>query len=226
MFYFNNTRKPDFRKIISITKDYNKYWQWRGFEMSAKLRDRELIFLDWINKKAKVLDIGCGNSRLAFELKNRKNCRVKVTDVSSIVINSLKQKGLEGFVLDLDKDFEIAEKFDYVILSEVLGYFNNPESVINKLKESADYFVISIPNIAFYRYRICLFFNGRFPAMWALHPSENIRFWSHTDFISWLQAMDLEVISVKTANGFLVGKNIFKNLLAHQICYLAKSKNN
>ena len=88
MFFFQGTRKPDFTKIEKI--NYDKYWIARGFKMREKLMEREVIFFDWIEKNSKVLDIGCGNSRLLYELKTKKNASVVGVDLSHLVIDNLK----------------------------------------------------------------------------------------------------------------------------------------
>lgn len=223
MFYFHGTRKPDFRGIKKI--DYNRYWRERGFELRDKLLEREEIFFDWISPGSLAADIGCGNSRLIYELKEKKNCCVFGIDISPLVIDNLKGMGIKGRVVDIESDgFNLEEKFNYLIISEVLEHIRNPEDLILKLKDKADYLIISAPNSAFYRYRFGLMFKGRFFTQWRSHPSEHLRYWSHRDFLDWLEAMGLEIIKTKSSNGFLM-KDIFPNLFGHQICYLAKSNN-
>jgi len=220
MFYFHGTRKPDFRNIKKI--DYDHYWRERGFELRNKLLEREEIFFDWIKAGKSTVDVGCGNSRLLFELKNKKNCRVFGIDISSLVINNLRRMGIEGEIADIESDdFNLNQKFDYLILSETLEHIRNPEDLIARLKDKADYLLISVPNSAFYRYRLGLMFKGRFFTQWRSHPSEHLRYWSHKDFLDWLKAMRLEIVKTKSSNGFLM-KDIFPNLFGHQICYLVK----
>jgi len=45
MFKFEGTKKPNFSEIKKI--DYNQYWAERGFEVSKKIKERELIILDF-----------------------------------------------------------------------------------------------------------------------------------------------------------------------------------
>lgn len=222
MFYFHGSRKPDFRNIKKI--DYNDYWRDRGFEMRTKLMEREVIFFDWIMENSKVLDIGCGTSRLLFELKTKKNCQVTGVDISPLVIESLQKAGIEGIVADIQSDeFRIEDHYDYIIASETLEHLSHPEDLLLKLYPHTDYFVLSVPNSAFYRYRLGLMFKGRFFTQWKSHPSEHLRYWSHKDFLDWLAAMNLDVVSTKASNGFQF-KDLWPNLFGHQICYLAKTR--
>ncbi|MFA6593804.1 MAG: radical SAM protein [Candidatus Buchananbacteria bacterium] len=222
-FFFEGTRRPDF-KNISKHLDYNQYWLERGFKLRSKLMEREVIFLDWINRGAKVLDLGCGSSRLPYELKEKKGCQVSGLDISSLVIDNLKRAGIGGVVADIESpDFHLADQYDYIVISEVLEHIKYPENLIAKIKNSADYLAISIPNSAFYRYRFGLMFGGRFFTQWMTHPAEHLRFWSHNDFLLWLNDLGLEVVKFKSSNGFRF-KDVWPNMFGHQICYLVKTK--
>jgi len=44
--------------------------------------------------------------------------------------------------------------------------------------------------------------------------------------MDWLGAMGLKIIKCQSSNGFKIGKNLWKNLLGHQICYLTKTDEN
>lgn len=220
MFYFRGARKPDFRNIKAI--DYDKYWRTRGFELRGKLMERERIFFDWIPEGSAVFDSGCGNSRLLYELKTKKNCRVAGCDASPVVLEGQKRVGVEVYAADIEApDFQIGGIYDYIIASEVLEHLRLPEELINKLSPHAQYLALSVPNSAFYRYRLGLMFFGRFATQWRYHPSEHLRFWSHKDFLEWLEAQNLQVEKFAASNGFWF-KDFWPNLFGHQMCYLAK----
>lgn len=222
MFYFKGTRKPDYTKTQKI--DYDRFWAERGFEMRSKLLEREQIFFDWISEESKVLELGCGNSRLLWELKNKKRCQVLAMDISALAIQGLLKEGINAKVANIeDPNFSIEGDFDYIIMSEVLEHLRFPEDMIKKLSAHTNFFVLSVPNSAFYRYRLGLLVRGRFFTQWAMHPSEHLRYWSHKDFLDWLRAMNLEVVRSRASNGFWF-KNFWSNMLGHQICYLAKTR--
>lgn len=230
MFLFPNTRKPNFGKIEPL--DYNCYWQERGFALHKKLRERDNIILTLIPAEANILDIGCGNSRLPVALKD-KGCQVTVADISPEVLKGYSQSGLEGIVLDLGKigqwENNLAH-YDYIILSEVLEHTTNPEEIITVLEKYTDNFLLTVPNSAFYRYRLHLMFSGRFFTQWVYHPSEHLRFWSHSDFLDWLSALNLSLVKSEASNGFtLFGflpglKNWWPNLFGHQIVYFCSTR--
>lgn len=222
MFYFSGSRKPDFRNIKK--SNYDDYWRVRGFSMRDKLMARENIFMDWISPGSKVLDIGCGNSRLLYELIQQKKCQVKAMDISLLVVEGLGKEGIPGETVDIESaNFSVSGQYDYIIASEVFEHMRDPEILIDKLKVQTKYLVLSIPNSAFYRFRLGLLLKGRFFTQWRHHPSEHLRYWSHKDFLDWLEAMGLEVVKYKASNGFEL-KHVWPNMFGHQICYLTRVK--
>lgn len=221
MFYFRGMRKPDFKNIKKI--DYDEYWRTRGFALRGKFMEREQIFFDWIAPNSRVLDVGCGSSRLLLELKEKKNCSVLGVDSSAIVLEGQKKAGVEVRLGDIEStEFNVEGYFDYIILSEVLEHLRDSESLVSKLAPHARHLAISVPNSAFYRYRFGLMFKGRFFTQWRYHPAEHLRFWSHSDFLEWLSALGLDVEKTVASNGFWF-KDICPNLFGHQICYLVST---
>lgn len=227
MFDFNGVRKPNYKRIQNL--DYDDYWRYRGLRLRKKLRPRELVFIDWIKENSSVLDIACGDSPVLHELKNKKFCQVEGFDISSAILKEQEKNGISIQTVDVASDnFKLEKEYDYIIMSELLEHLPYPENLIAKLKDKAKYLIISVPNSAFYRYRIGLMFYGRFFTQWVYHPAEHLRFWSCTDFLSWLEAQGLEVVDCKVSDGFSLGPiNFFKwwkNLFGHQICYLVRFK--
>ncbi len=222
MFYFKGTRRPNFKNIPETI--YPAYWQSRSLELRNKLMEREVIFFNWIEPKTKVLSLGCGNSRLLLDLKEKKNCLVYGLDIDENVVNLQKQFGIEVKRGDLAAiDFELKSyfdfNFDYIIMSELLEHLALPENLISKLKEQSRYFIFSVPNSAFYRYRLGLLCRGRFFTQWAVHPAEHLRFWSHLDFYDWLSGLGLKIIKCQSSNGPMFLKDLWSNMFGHQICY-------
>ena len=214
---------------MKSTLDYNEYWKNRGAKTRGKLMEREDVFLGWINNDSSVLDIACGNSGLLKKLKKDKRCRVEAFDIASIVVEEQKKEGIDARVRNItDKDFALEKTYDYIILSEIVEHLSLPEDLMLKVKDSANFLIITIPNSAFYRFRFKLFFCGRFFKQWAHHPSEHLRFWSHVDFLDWLDGLGFRVVKYEASNGMDIGPikfyKFWPNLFGHQICYLV-SKN-
>ncbi len=225
MFHFNGTRQPDFRNIEKI--DYDAYWKHRGFVINKKLKEREVIILNEIPANSRVLDVGCGNSLLPVRLKE-KGAMLEVADISTIVLDGFAAHGITSVQLDLEKisSLKLSKTYDYIILSEVLEHLTNPEDVLEALKSHTKKFVLTIPNSAFYRFRLHLMFFGRFFTQWVYHPSEHVRYWSHSDFKDWLAARGLRLLKSEASNGLsILSLPLYRwwpNLFGHQICYIVE----
>ncbi|MBX4197913.1 methionine biosynthesis protein MetW [Candidatus Parcubacteria bacterium] len=226
MFYFSNSGKRGFTNITAV--DYDAYWKERGFKINEKLKEREVIILNEIPAHAKVLDIGCGNSLLPVRLKE-KGCDVTVADISTVVLNEYKKIGFKTLHIHLEDTahLQFASPFDYIIMSEVLEHTRNPEEILTALRPYTRTFVLTIPNSAFYRYRFHLMFTGTFIRQWVHHPGEHLRYWSHTDFLAWLNAFNFNVKKAVASNGFdsmgIPFYTYFPNLFGHQICYFVET---
>ncbi|MFA6160960.1 MAG: methionine biosynthesis protein MetW [Patescibacteria group bacterium] len=224
MFNFPWIRKPNYPKLARL--DYDEYWKTRGFAIKNKLREREECILANIPSGSKVLDIGCGNSKLPIALKE-KGCIVSVGDISPVVLEGFKSHGIKPIIVDLTNigaAQDLHDSFDYIILSEVLEHLPNPEEVILALSPLTRHFAITIPNSAYFWFRFGLMFNGRCFTQWVHHPSEHLRFWSHVDFLDWLKAMDLRLIKSNASNGRRWLKDIWPNMFGFQIVYLVETE--
>jgi len=217
---------PRFPKIGKI--DYSDYWRDRGFQINSRLKEREVIMQHLVPRGSKVFDIGCGNSRLPIVLAKEKACTVTVGDVSPIVLDGFRAAGIGAQVIDLSRigEAQVDSSYDIIIMSEVLEHMANPEEIIQKLTPHTKRFLLTIPNSAFYPFRLRLFFGGRFLKQWVHHPSEHVRFWSHSDFLEWLGVQGLSVEQAIPSNGLSVRglfpwlKDFLPNLFGHQIVYL------
>lgn len=228
MASFLSSRKTDFRAgRQALTYDGKGYWKNSELSFSTRLGDREIIIRDRIPAGSSVLVVGCGTSLLMSALIE-KGCKVTASDIGPDVVEFLSKNGIHSFVLDLENitDASFPEKYDVVVASEVLEHIRNPEHAIEVLARHTKRFLISIPNSAFYRYRLHLMFAGRFFNQGKNdHPAEHLRYWSHTDFIDWLGAMDLHLQAAIPSNGLsCMGlctfmKDVWPNLFGHQIVY-------
>ncbi len=218
-----------FKKVNLTNFDYKVYWKNRNVKIRQRLLERERIFFDWIKPKTKVLDIAVGNSGLLYSLKKDKMCDVRAFDISQEAVDTQNESGVIAEKRDISlDDFNVADKYDNLILSEILEHLPLPEMLMKKIADKSEFFLVSIPNAAFYKFRLRLLF-GRFLKQWVFHPSEHLRFWSHRDFLDWVDSMGFDMVECEASNGLDVGPFKFykymPNLFGHQICYLLKLKN-
>jgi methionine biosynthesis protein MetW len=223
---FPYTRKPDFRGLAEM--NYDAYWLVRDSDevtLRNVYRERESIFINWVQPNSRVLDIGCGDSPVLRELKEQKNCQVEGMDISALAVEAQKQAGVPARVGNVGAaDFLLDQHYDYIIMSELLEHLPYPEKLLINIKSHSRYFIVSIPNSAYLPYRLGLLIHGRFFTQWAVHPAEHLRFWSHLDFLDWSEALGFRVARSEASNGlrwrFLHFNKCCPNLFGHQICYL------
>ena len=116
--------------------------------------------LEEIKKNSKVLDIGCNDGSFLKYLKKKKNCNVLGIDKFNT-----KKKNIIKYDLDLGFPNLNYNKFDYILILDVIEHLNNPEFFVtelyNKIKLNKKVKIIfSTPNIAFLPMRVSLFFGN------------------------------------------------------------------
>lgn len=80
------------------------------------------------------LDIGCGHGGVSSELI-KKGFKVVGIEINQDAIKSLQQKGFTVFQKDISKPLEIDEKFDIVMILDVLEHLFDPYSLLKEAKK-------------------------------------------------------------------------------------------
>jgi 2-polyprenyl-3-methyl-5-hydroxy-6-metoxy-1,4-benzoquinol methylase len=121
--------------------------------------------LELINENSSILDLGCNDGELGAYLK-KKNCKITGVDKKK----QLDKNDLDLYVSsDLDNGLPSIDynKFDYILILDVIEHLLKPEKFLSELKKkitsnSKVKILISTPNIAFIVIRLMLligFFN-------------------------------------------------------------------
>ena len=93
------------------------------------------IIANLVEKNTRALDVGCGDGILMEFLKNNKKIDIRGIEISKKNVQKCVGKGLTVIEGDAEKDLiQFPDRsFDFVILSQTLQAFLNPEIVINEL---------------------------------------------------------------------------------------------
>lgn len=136
------------------------------YEMDFKdINSQVYNMVKFIKPKSKVLDIGCATGGLGKYLRDRLYCYVVGVDMNP-EYRTLCSKNLDEFyVLDgsnfnLLEKFLKGQKFDFIILADVVEHLVDADSFLYKLSNSItknEYVILSIPNISFWKSRLKLF---------------------------------------------------------------------
>ena len=123
------------------------------------------IIADLVEKNTRVLDVGCGDGALMEFLKNNKKIDIRGIEISKKNVQKCVGKGLTVIEGDAEKDLiQFPDRsFDFVILSQTLQAFLNPEIVINELLRVGKKAIVTIPNFGFWKIRLHLLIKGTMP---------------------------------------------------------------
>ena len=123
------------------------------------------IIAELIETNTRVLDVGCGDGTLMEFLKDNKEIDIRGIEISKNNVQQCIGKGLTVIEGDAEKDLSQFpdRSFDYVILSQTLQAFLNPEKVISELLRVGKKAIVTIPNFGYWKVRLHLLVKGTMP---------------------------------------------------------------
>ena len=161
------------------------------------------IISDFIEKNTRVLDVGCGDGTLMEFLKDNDEIDIRGIEISKINVQKCIGKGLSVIEGDAEKDLSQFPdgSFDFVILSQTLQAFLNPEKVISELLRVGKKAIVTIPNFGYWKVRLHLLTKGTMPITRTL-PDE------------WYNTPNLHMCSIKDFFNFCEDRkiNLYKSI--------------
>ena len=123
------------------------------------------IIADLIENNTRVLDVGCGDGTLIEFLKDNKKIDIRGIEILKNNVQQCIGKGLTVIEGDAEKDLSQFPdgSFDFVILSQTLQAFLNPEKVISELLRVGKKAIVTIPNFGYWKVRLHLLIKGTMP---------------------------------------------------------------
>ena len=157
------------------------------------------IIANLIEKNTRVLDVGCGDGVLMEFLKNNKKINIRGIEISKKNVQKCVGKSLTVIEGDAEKDLiQFPDKsFDFVILSQTLQAFLNPEIVINELLRVGKKAIVTIPNFGFWKVRLHLLIKGTMPITKNLpdewHNTPNLHMCTIKDFFIFCKNREIKL---------------------------------
>ena len=155
------------------------------------------VIADLLPKNVRVLDVGCGDGSLMNHLIKEKNIEARGLELKKENVTKCIYKGLP--IIEGNAETELHQfpnqSFDFVILSQTLQAFYNPEKVLKDLLRIGKSVIISIPNFGYWKVRASLLFFGKMPVTKTL-PN------------SWHNTPNLHMCTIKDLFDFCLEKNI------------------
>ena len=191
------------------------------------------IISELIENNTRVLDVGCGDGILMKYLKEEKNIDTRGLEISKKNVQDCTSKGL--FVIEGNAEKDLHQfpnlSFDYVILSQTLQAFYNPEKVIDDLLKVANKAIVTIPNFGHWKVRIHLLLKGTMPVTKNL-PNEwyntpNLHMCTIKDFFNFCSKKKIELyksiaLSGEKTSTINAGNINIKNLSSELGIFLIK----
>ena len=161
------------------------------------------IIAKLIEKDTRVLDVGCGDGTLMEFLKDNNKIDIRGIEISKSNVQKCIGKGLTVIEGDAEKDLSQFPdgSFDFVILSQTLQAFLNPEKVISELLRVGKKAIVTIPNFGYWKVRLHLLIKGTMPITRTL-PDE------------WYNTPNLHMCSIKDFFNFCENRkiNLYKSI--------------
>ena len=167
------------------------------------MKEEFKIIANSIQKEKPILDVGCGDGELMKFIYENISKKIRGLEISKDNVQKCIQKGLTVIEGNAEMDLQQfpSNSFDYVILSQTLQAFLNPEKVISDLLRIGKTSIVTIPNFGFWKVRFNLLFKGTMPVTKTL-PNE------------WYNTPNLHMCSIKDFVNFCNDRkiNLFKSL--------------
>jgi len=155
------------------------------------------IIANLLPAQSRVLDVGCGDGTLIEALIKQKDIDARGIELEENKVKQCISKGLS--VIQGNAETELGQfpdkAFDFVVLSQTLQAFYQPENVLNELLRIGKKAIISIPNFGYWQVRTSLLFFGKMPVTKSLPDS-------------WYNTPNLHMCSIKDFYQFCDNKKI------------------
>ena len=182
------------------------------------MKEEFKVISELINEKSRVLDVGCGDGILMEFLSKNKIVDVRGLEISKEKVKKCLSKGLAVVEGDAENDLKQFPdlSFDYVILSQTLQAFMNPENVIKDLLRIGKKVIVTIPNFGYWRVRLDLLFKGEMPITKNLpyewYNTPNLHMCTIQDFYNFCNNRKISIFKTISLNGQKTSKITSSNL--------------
>ena len=157
------------------------------------------IIANLLPPQSRVLDVGCSDGTLIKALIKQKNIDARGVELDENKVQQCISKGLS--VIQGNAETELGQfpnkAFDFVVLSQTLQAFYQPENVLNELLRIGKKVIISIPNFGYWQIRASLLFFGKMPVTKSLpdfwYNTPNLHMCSIKDFYQFCDKKKIKI---------------------------------
>ena len=173
---------------------------------NLKMKKEFKVIADLLSNNTRVLDVGCGDGSLMNLLVKEKNIEVRGLELEKQNVQECIYKGLP--VIQGNAETELYQfpdqSFDYVVLSQTLQAFYNPDKVLKELLRIGKSVIVSIPNFGYWRVRTSLLFFGKMPMTnvlpYSWHNTPNLHMCTIKDLFNYCDDQNIKIQKVIGVN--------------------------
>ena len=164
------------------------------------------VIADLLPNDTRVLDVGCGDGALMDFLVKEKNIEVRGLELNQNNVQECIYKGLP--VIQGNAETELyqfpKQSVDYVVLSQTLQAFYEPDKVLRELLRIGKSVIVSIPNFGYWKVRTSLLFFGKMPVTKTLpntwFNTPNLHMCTIKDLFNYCEDQNIEIKKVIGVN--------------------------
>jgi methionine biosynthesis protein MetW len=173
---------------------------------NLKMKKEFKVIADLLSNDTRVLDVGCGDGSLMNLLVKEKNIEVRGLELEKKNVQECIYKGLP--VIQGNAETELYQfpdqSFDYVVLSQTLQAFYNPDKVLKELLRIGKSVIVSIPNFGYWKVRTSLLFFGKMPMTKTLpnswYNTPNLHMCTIKDLFNYCEEQNIKIQKVIGVN--------------------------
>ncbi|SDV50294.1 methionine biosynthesis protein MetW [Chitinasiproducens palmae] len=157
-----------------------------AYETLAQRADFRAI-ARWVEARASVLDLGCGDGALLEVLVRELDVRGYGIEIDDADVAACERRGVNVIQQNLEDGLRLfeAQSFDFAILSQTLQTIHRTAEILRETVRVAREAIVSFPNFGYWPHRLAVL-RGRMPVSESLpyqwHNTPNVRVLTIRDF--------------------------------------------
>lgn len=192
------------------------------------LRTDFAIISSWIDKGARVLDLGCGDGTLLHYLQTTRDVSGYGLEIDIDEVISCVDKGVNVIHMDLDNGLNgfNSSAFDYVVMTEALQVLRRPDELLDDMLRVGKKVLVTFPNFGHWRCRLGLTISGSMPVSRSLpnhwYDTPNIHLCTVRDFELLCRDKGIEILRRSVVDHLhreTLGARLWPNLLGEVALY-------
>lgn len=172
-----------------------------NFDQLSRVRPDLAFIAHWVNPRAHVLDVGCGDGAMLAYLQADKQCSGYGIEIADDKLLESAQRGINVIQQDMEKGLGLFgdNSFDTVLCLQSLQMMQHVEPLLRDIVRVGAEAIVSFPNFAYWPHRLALA-RGRMPVSKSLpyqwFDTPNVRCATIYDFEQLAADCGLEVLEM------------------------------